>query len=146
MGRMNEQGLSGCCTGLAALGSGRELTGRVLSEELFEGLSTEVLEDSPLAFFPGLVQGAGSDFSAGTILDYTAGNAERSLDRFHGLAERYLRRGSRQPGATSAALLALDQTRVGELRQDASEQAPWNVGLSRDPLRRHPLPDPGQIE
>ena len=73
------------------------MAGGVLGEEVFEGLGGEVVEDCPLAFFPGLVQGAGGALSAGAILDDTAGDAEWPLHRFHGFPERDLVGGSRKP-------------------------------------------------
>jgi hypothetical protein len=129
--------------GVRALGLGRNLTGGILHEELFQRLGIEILEDSPLARFPGFVHSAGSAFPAGTLCHDAAGNTERSLHGFHGLPERYLGRWSRQPGAATAALFALDQACVGELSQDACQLAAWNMGLGRNPLRRYPLPDPG---
>src|SRR5215213_1574828 len=103
----------------------------ILREELFEGLGVEVFEDGSLAFFPGVVQGAGSARSAGAVFHNAAGYTERPLDGLHGLPERYLRRRARQPGTSSATLLALDQVRVREPDQDAGQQAAWNVGLGR---------------
>jgi hypothetical protein len=48
-------------------------------------------------------------------------------------------------GPSTAALFGLDETRVGELGQDASEQAAGNVGFGGDPVGGHPLTDPGKI-
>ena len=117
MGNTSAQGL-GCSVspvgvGATVLGLGRKRTGGVLHEEVFEGLGAEVLEDSPLAFFPSVVQRAWSTFSASTVLHDAAGDAEGSFHGFHGLPERNLGRGLRQPGAPAAALFAFDQTRVG---------------------------------
>ena len=92
------------------------------------------------------MEGAWSAFSAGAILDYAPGDAERSLHDFHGLPERYLRRWPRQLRTAAAALFAFDQAGVGEPGQDAGKQAAWNVGLGRDPLRRDPFPCRGKIE
>jgi len=103
------------------LGSGRQLTGGILYEEVFEGLGAEVLEDSLLAFFPGIVQGAWGAFSASAVFHDAAGDAEWPFHGLHGLSERYLGRGLRQPGTPAAALFAFDQTLAGELGQDAGQ-------------------------
>ena len=117
MGQVSAQGF-GCSgpptrVGATVLGLGRKPTGGVLHEEFFEGLGIEVFEDSPLAFFPGVVQGAWGTFSASAVFHDAAGNGEWTFHGFHGLPERYLGRGLRQPGAPAATLFALDQARVG---------------------------------
>jgi hypothetical protein len=86
-----------------------------------------VLEDSLLAFYPSVVHGAWRALSAGAILHDAAGDAEWPFDRFYGFPKRYFVRGSGKPGTSAAALFGLDETRVGELGQDASEQAAGNV-------------------
>jgi len=77
-------------------------------DELVEGLGVEVLEDGPLAFPPGFVQGAGRTFAAGPILHNAAVDNEGPFDHLHGFAKRDLPGGSRQLGAPSASLFALD--------------------------------------
>src|SRR5829696_9331435 len=54
-----------------------QLARGVLGEEVFEGLGGEVVEDSLLAFFPGLVQGAGGALSADAVCHNAVGHAER---------------------------------------------------------------------
>src|SRR5215203_1873188 len=128
------------------LGSREQLVRGVPGEEAFESLGGEVVEDSPLAFFPGLVQGAGGAHPADAVCHDAIGHAEGSLHGFHGLAERDPSCRSRQFGATVAALFAINQALVGERGQDAGQQAAWDMGLDRDPLRRHPLSGPGEVE
>src|ERR671912_286606 len=122
-----------------------ELVGGGSRDELLDGLRAEVLEDSFLPLYPGVVQGAWSALSAGAILHNAADDGEWPFDRIYGFQKRYLVRGSGKPGTSAAALFGLDETRVGELGQDASEQAAGNVGFGGDPVGGHPLTDPGKI-
>jgi hypothetical protein len=131
--------------GVKALLRSWELVGGGSRDELLDGLRAEVLEDSLLALYPGVVQGAWSALSAGAILHDAASDAEWSFDRFYGFPERYFVRGSCKPGTSAAALFGLDETRVGELGQDASEQAARNVGFGGNPVGGHPLTDLGKI-
>jgi len=131
--------------GVRALLRSWELVGGGSRDELLDGLHAEVLEDSLLALYPGVVHGAWSALSAGAILHDAASDAEWSFDRFYGFPERYFVRGSCKPGTSAAALFGLDETRVGELGQDASEQAAGNVGFGGNPVGGHPLTDLGKI-
>ena len=117
MDTVSAQG-SGCSrpsvrAGATPLGSGRKLTERVLHEEFFEGLGTEVFEDSPLAFLPGIVQGAWGTFSTSAVFHNAAGDAEGSFHGFYGFPKRYPSRGLCQPGAPAAAMFAFDQPCAG---------------------------------
>ena len=65
--------------------------------EFVEGLIFQVPEEGLLAFFPGLVQRAGSARTAGAVLHDAAGHTEGSFYGFYGIPKRYLVRGLRQP-------------------------------------------------
>src|SRR5215211_687385 len=94
--------------GVTALLRSWELVGGGLRDKSFDGLRAEILENSVLTFFPGVVQGAGDALSAGAILHDAVSDAEWSFNRFYGFPERYLVRGSCKPGSPAAALFALD--------------------------------------
>jgi hypothetical protein len=99
-----------------------------------------------LARFPGFVQDAGSAFAAGAILHDASGDTERAFYGFYGFPERYLARRTRQAGASTATLFALNQPCVRELGQDAGQEAARDVGLGGDPVRRQPLTRPGKVD
>src|SRR5215203_5105792 len=127
-------------------GLGGQLPGDGRAYELVEGYVFEVVEDGLLALFPGFVRGAGGTGAAGTFLHDAARNAEGAFGGFDGVAQRYFGRGPREPGAPTAALLALDQPLAGEVRQDTGQRTARDAGLGRDPVRRHPLPEPRQVK
>src|SRR5918994_6767709 len=130
----------------SGLAFGRKPAWRVLGEEVFQALFLQVLEDSLLALFPGVVQGAGYAGTAGTVLHDATGNAEGAFGCFDGVPERDLPCRPSEAGASAAALFTLDQAGVGEAGQDAGQQAARDAGLGGDPIRRRPFPDPGEVD
>lgn len=129
-----------------ALRPGGQFAGRVLGDEIFEALVAEVFEDSLLALFPGFVQGAGGIFAAGSVFHDAAGDSEGTFGRLYGVSEGYLLGAAGKAGASSAALLALDQTRVREPSEDAGQQTARDVGFGGDPVGRRPLSQPGEVD
>ena len=95
-------------------------------DELFEGLCVEVFENGLLALFPGVMHGAGDALSAGAIFHDALGDTEGAFHGLHCFPERYPAHRSGQPGASAAALFALDQARMSELGHDPGQQAARN--------------------
>ena len=115
-------------------------------DEFGQGLGFQVLQDSPLAFEPGLVQGARDGFPAGTVLHDAPGNAEGSCGCFHCVPERYLLRGASQARASPPPLAALHQSGPLEAGHNAREQAARDAGFGGDLIRRHLGVSPGEVE
>jgi len=84
--------------------------GRGLGGEIGEGPGAEVVEDSVLAFGPGVVQGAGAALAAGVPLHYAVGDLGRALHGLHGVSEGDLFGRSGEAGS-SPPLPSLDSTR-----------------------------------
>src|SRR5215210_2660349 len=110
-----------------------------LGREVGEGSGGEVVEDSFLAFGPGVVQGAGAALAAGALLHDAVRDLERALHGLHGIAQGDPFGRSSQAGASPPSLVALHQTGASELRHHAGEQPPRHRRLCRDPVSRHQL-------
>ena len=88
----------------------------------------QVLGDRLLTFFPGVVQGAGTIFSAGSLLYSAAGYLKGIFSGFDSLQEGCFLRWTGQTGTAAALLLAIDQAGFRELGKDAGEQATQDSG------------------
>src|SRR5215212_9635248 len=97
-----------------------------LRGEVGEGPSTEVLEDSVLAFGPGIVQGTGAALAAGALLHDAVRDLERALYGLYGVAQGELFGRSGEAGASPPPLATLHQTgaRASPSRGRAAAAAP----------------------